>query len=94
MLLSRDTFYCAGVVNGLQSSLQSLLQSFSYLMGLFVWQPERFEWLMAGSVGVVAVATALFRWFLATQVDFAAASSITNNAHGSLQPMASNTEQR
>lgn len=61
----------AGVVNGVQSSLQSLLQSFSYLMGLIVWQPEKFGWLMAGSVGVVMVATALFCCYLASKADSA-----------------------
>ena len=61
----------AGVVNGVQSSLQSLLQSFSYLMGLIVWQPEKFGWLMAGSVGVVTVATALFCCYLASEADSA-----------------------
>lgn len=51
-------------MNGVQSSLQSLLQSFSYVMGLIVWQPENFERLMAGSVGVVAMAALLYCCFV------------------------------
>lgn len=33
-------------------------------MGLIVWQPENFELLMAGSVGVVAVAALLYCCFV------------------------------
>ncbi|BDA48594.1 Solute carrier family 40 member 1 [Coccomyxa sp. Obi] len=59
-----------GVVNGVQSSLQNLLQSFSYIVGLIVWQPEKFEWLMAGSVGMVFVAALLYCCFVVREMVF------------------------
>ena len=53
----------AGVVNGMQSSLQSLLQSLSYAVGLIVWQPQLFIGLMVGSVLVVSTACVLYLHF-------------------------------
>ena len=54
----------AGVVNGMQSSLQSLLQALSYAVGLVVWQPQLFVFLMAGSVLVVTAALAVYLYFI------------------------------
>ena len=59
---------CAGIVNGVQSSLQSLLQSFSYVLGLIVWQPQKFEWLMACSIGAVFMAALLYSCFIVRDV--------------------------
>ena len=53
----------AGVVNGMQSSLQNLLQSLSYAVGLAVWQPQLFIGLMVGSVLVVSFACLLYLHF-------------------------------
>ena len=53
----------AGVVNGMQSSLQNLLQSLSYAVGLIVWQPQLFIGLMVGSVLVVSTACVLYLHF-------------------------------
>ena len=53
----------AGVVNGMQSSLQNLLQSLSYAGGLLVWQPQLFIGLMVGSVLVVSIACLLYLHF-------------------------------
>ena len=53
----------AGTVNGVQSSLQNLLQALSYAAGLVLWRPEQFVWLMLGSVVAVAVAAALYAWY-------------------------------
>lgn len=55
---------CAGVVNGMQSSLQSLLQSLSYAVGLVIWRPQLFLALMIGSVLVVSVALVLYLHFI------------------------------
>lgn len=57
--------FCAivGVVNGTQSSLQNLLQSLSYALGLIAWQPQLFMALMAGSVLVVSAALLLYLHF-------------------------------
>ena len=49
-----------GVISGAQGSLQSLFQMLSYVAGVVVSQPERFPFLMAGSVGVVGFAAVLF----------------------------------
>lgn len=49
-----------GSVTGVQGSLQSLFQMLAYVAGVVVWQPQRFPFLMAGSVGVVGVAAAIF----------------------------------
>lgn len=54
----------AGVVNGMQSSLQSLLQSLSYAVGLVIWQPQLFVSLMAGSVLIVSGALVLYLNFI------------------------------
>ena len=53
----------AGVVNGMQSSLQNLLQSLSYAVGLIVWQPQLFIGPMVGSVLVVSIAFVLYLYF-------------------------------
>ena len=50
----------AGVVNGMQSSLQSLLGSLSFALVLLIWQPQLFVVLMAGSVVVVSASLALY----------------------------------
>ena len=44
----------------LQGSLQSLFQMLAYMAGVVVWQPERFPILMAGSCGVVLLASSVF----------------------------------
>ena len=51
---------CAGVMNGMQSSLQSLLGSLSFALVLLIWQPQLFVVLMAGSVVVVSASLALY----------------------------------
>ena len=56
----------AGVINGVQSSLQNLLQALSYAAGLVLWRPEHFVWLMLGSVCMVTGATALYTCFVLT----------------------------
>ena len=58
--LKREHLCCAGTVNGMQSSLQNLLQALSYAAGLVLWRPEEFVWLMVGSVIAVALAAALY----------------------------------
>jgi hypothetical protein len=57
-------FMCPGTVNGVQSSLQSLLQSISYLLVVVIWQPQHFVWLMAASVVLVTGAAALYGSYL------------------------------
>ena len=52
-----------GAVSGAQASLQSLFQMLAYGAGAAVWQPARFPLLMAGSLGAVAAAAALFAAF-------------------------------
>jgi hypothetical protein len=52
------------MVNGMQSSLQNLLQSLSYVVGLVIWQPRLFVALMAGSVLIVSGALALYLDFI------------------------------
>lgn len=52
-----------GAVSGAQSSLQNLAQLLAYSAGVAVWQPEQFALLMAGSVGAVAAAAALYTAF-------------------------------
>ncbi|KAK9815567.1 hypothetical protein WJX72_006024 [[Myrmecia] bisecta] len=52
-----------GAVNGVQSSLQSVFTSLSYVAGLVLWRPEQFEWLMLGSCGIVLTATIMFSLF-------------------------------
>ena len=54
----------AGVVNGVQSSLQSLFVCLSYAAGLAMWRPEYFSWLMLGSTGIVATAAAIYTTFV------------------------------
>lgn len=44
----------------MQSSLQSLLQSLSYAVGLLIWQPQLFIILMGGSVLTVSGALVLY----------------------------------
>ena len=48
----------------MQSSLQSLFGSLTYVAGLVVWRPEDFAWLMLGSTGVVATAAAIYLMFV------------------------------
>lgn len=55
---------CAGLVNGVQSSLQNLFQSLSYVAGLILWQPQDFALLMYNSVAVVVFAAVLYSVFL------------------------------
>ena len=57
----------AGVVNGMQSSLQNLLGSLSYALALFIWQPQLFVVLMAGSVVVVSASLALYLYCAGAQ---------------------------
>lgn len=59
----RTLWASAGVVNGMQSSLQSLLGSLSFGLVLLVWQPQLFVVLMAGSVLVVSASLALYLYF-------------------------------
>ena len=54
----------AGVVNGMQSSLQSLLQALRLAVGLVIWQPQLFVFLMAGSVLVVSAALVVYLYFI------------------------------
>lgn len=51
---------CAGVVNGVQGSLQSAFEIASFVMGILVPQPQHFHWLMLASVAAVAAATAVY----------------------------------
>ncbi|CAL8460950.1 g481 [Coccomyxa elongata] len=60
MLQERVPLEQLGVVNGMQSSLQSLLQSLSYAVGLLIWQPQLFIILMGGSVLTVSGALVLY----------------------------------
>ncbi len=53
-----------GVVNGVQSSLQNLFQSLSYVAGLVFWSPQDFPTLMYASAGVVVVAAILYSVFV------------------------------
>lgn len=59
-----DSRCCAGLVNGVQSSLQNLFQSLSYGAGLILWQPQEFAILMFNSVTVVFFAAVLYSVFL------------------------------
>ena len=54
----------AGVVNGVQSSLQNLFQSLSYIAGLVFWSPQDFPVLMYSSAGVVVVAAVIYSTFV------------------------------
>ena len=54
----------AGVVNGVQSSLQNLFQSLSYVAGLVFWSPQDFPLLMYASTGVVYVAAVVYSVFV------------------------------
>jgi hypothetical protein len=51
---------CAGVVNGVQGSLQSAFEIASFVMGILVPQPQHFHWLMLASCAVVASAAAVY----------------------------------
>ena len=55
---------CAGLVNGMQSSLQNMFQSVSYGAGLMLWKPQEFAILMYNSVAVVFFAAILYSVFL------------------------------
>ncbi len=52
--------FFAGIVNGWQGSLASLLQSASFLIGILLPDPESYQWLMAGSWMVVLTAATTF----------------------------------
>ena len=54
---------CAGLVNGVQSSLQNLFQSLSFVAGLMYWRPQQFARLMYNSVAVVVLAAAVYTAF-------------------------------
>ena len=56
-------FWSAGVVNGVQNSLQNLFQSLSYVAGLILWRPQEFPTLMYLSTAVVAAAACVFSLF-------------------------------
>ena len=49
-----------GSVTGVQGSFQSLFQMLAYVAGVVVWQPQRFPFLMGGSVGVIGLAAAIY----------------------------------
>lgn len=53
-----------GVINGVQSSIQNLFQSLSFVAGLFFWRPQQFPLLMYASVGVVLVSAAVYNTFV------------------------------
>ena len=58
----------AGVVNGVQGSLAGLFQSTSYLAGLLLPDPEKFDWLMLGSWAMVLIAALMYTlWVLASR---------------------------
>ncbi|KAK9837511.1 hypothetical protein WJX81_007687 [Elliptochloris bilobata] len=72
-----------GVVNGVQSSAQMVFQSLSYVAGLFVWQPQVFEWLMFGSCAVVLFAAIIYTVFVhAALVSHASYKSFSISASG------------
>lgn len=47
----------AGVVAGVQGSIQSLFEVTTFTVASIVHQPERFHFLMLGSLGAVTTAT-------------------------------------
>ncbi len=55
---------CAGVVNGVQSSLQNFFQSLSFVAGSVFWSPQDFPVLMYSSAGVVVVAAVIYSTFV------------------------------
>ncbi len=50
----------AGVVNGVQGSLQSAFEIASFVMGMLVPQTQHFHWLMLASFTAVAAAVAVY----------------------------------
>ncbi len=50
----------AGTVSGVQSALQSLLQSLSYIPTLISPELSGFQWMMLASLGVVCVAAIFY----------------------------------
>ncbi len=50
---------CAGMVCGVQSSLQACFEMLSFLAGVYLQDPKLFYWLMLGSLGFVACAAFL-----------------------------------
>ena len=52
-----------GAVSGVQSSLQSLFQMFSFIAGIILWQPDKFWLLMIGSCCVVCFSTSTSIYF-------------------------------
>lgn len=64
LIMYYSSDWCAGVINGVQGSLQSLLQSLSYVAGLVLWRPTQFPSLMFASVVVVMCAASLYTIFV------------------------------
>lgn len=56
-----------GSINGVQSSVQSLCQMLMYIAGVVVWQPERFAFLIFGSLCVVGSAALMFSVYAIVQ---------------------------
>ena len=67
-ITTNGLLHAAGVVNGVQGSLAGLFQSTSYLAGLLLPDPEKFDWLMLGSWTMVFIAALMYTlWVLASR---------------------------
>jgi len=55
----------AGTVCGVQNSMQAMCETMSFLVALYLSDPQLFSLLMLGSLGVTGLAALLYTAFLA-----------------------------